>query len=60
MNLLIFRWSADYKRERFADSDGDIMLRESRLFPSKEVAEVSLARKTRHILIDMVVEKVRS
>ena len=31
---------------RFADSDGGIKLRESRLFPTKEAAEASLPKKT--------------
>ena len=35
MNLLIFKWSADYKRVRFADSDGGIKLRESRTFSTE-------------------------
>ena len=31
---------------QFADSDGGIKLRESRLFPTKEAAEASLPKKT--------------
>ncbi len=57
MNLLIFRWSANYKRVRFAVSDGGIKQRESRQFPSKETADVILARKTRHILTDKIFKK---
>ena len=57
MNLLIFKWSADYKRVCFADSDGGIKLWKSKLFPSKEAAEASLARKTRRILTDKIFKK---
>ena len=31
---------------RFADSDGGIKLRESRLYPTEEAAEASLPKKT--------------
>ncbi len=54
---MIFRWSANYKRVRFAVSDGGIKQRESRQFPSKEAADVSLARKTRRILTDKIFKK---
>ena len=36
----------DYKRVCFADSDGGIKLRESKLFPGKEAAEAGLAGRT--------------
>ena len=41
----ILKIAGGFATLRFADSDGGIKLRESRLFPTKEAAESSLPKK---------------
>ena len=43
----ILKIAGGFATLRFADSDGGIKLRESRLFSTKEAAEYSLPKKTR-------------
>ena len=42
----IIKQTGDFCTLRFADSNGGIKVRESRLFPTKEAAEASLSSKT--------------
>ena len=42
----VLKSAGEFVTLRFADSDGGIRLRESRLFPTREAAEASLPKKT--------------
>ena len=43
--VTVIKQTGDFCTLRFADSNGGIKVRESRLFPTKEAAEASLPKK---------------